>query len=401
MRSSPSRRPCYDHRRRLRALGQGARHLRARRRAAAARRDRPAVRLRRRAAHAHPRQGPRADRPVALLVRRDGRPRRPTTCWAPTPRSLPAAFAAQAAELRGRIDDLPPRRACCRSRSSSAATSRGVAGRTTSAPALCAASRCRRACARASGCRSRCSRRRPRPRGRARREHRLRRRWSRSSVRRWPSGPATWPSRSTGSAATAPRPSGSSWPTPSSSSALDAATGELILIDEVLTPDSSRFWELPRMSRADPGLVRQAVRARLAGGARLGQGRARARAAGRVVAGTRARYVEAFERITGASFERYLAGGPHQRERPSVRRCRDAQAGHPRPPGPGRRAVAAAPGGERGHGRARRSARRADRGGTGHDGCAGHRGAARWRALRQPLIETWAVTPASLEAAAG
>ncbi len=26
-----------------------------------------------------------------------------------------------------------------------------------------------------------------------------------------------------------------------------------------------------------------------------------------VVAGTRARYVEAFERITGASFERYLA----------------------------------------------------------------------------------------------
>ena len=28
-----------------------------------------------------------------------------------------------------------------------------------------------------------------------------------------------------------------------------------------------------------------------------------------VVAGTRARYVEAFERITGASFERYLAGG--------------------------------------------------------------------------------------------
>ena len=39
----------------------------------------------------------------------------------------------------------------------------------------------------------------------------------------------------------------------------------------------------------------------------MGQDAARPRAAaGEVVAGTRARYVAAFERITGASFARYL-----------------------------------------------------------------------------------------------
>ena len=58
--------------------------------------------------------------------------------------------------------------------------------------------------------------------------------------------------------------------------------GALVVGDEVLTPDSSRFW--PADSYA-PGrlaaLLRQAVRARLAGDAAVGQDAARARAARR------------------------------------------------------------------------------------------------------------------------
>ena len=60
-------------------------------------------------------------------------------------------------------------------------------------------------------------------------------------------------------------------------------------------------------ARAAPGELRQAVRARLARDASRGTRRAPGPALpADVVAGTRARYVEAFERITGASFERYL-----------------------------------------------------------------------------------------------
>ena len=47
--------------------------------------------------------------------------------------------------------------------------------------------------------------------------------------------------------------------------------GRLILIDEVLTPDSSRFWPADRTSRAAAAVVRQAVCPRLAGDDRLGQ----------------------------------------------------------------------------------------------------------------------------------
>ena len=55
-------------------------------------------------------------------------------------------------------------------------------------------------------------------------------------------------------------------------------------------------------------LVRQAVRARLARDARLGQDTARARRSPtRSSRGTRARYVEAYERLTGGSFDAYLA----------------------------------------------------------------------------------------------
>ena len=85
-------------------------------------------------------------------------------------------------------------------------------------------------------------------------------------------------------------------------------TAELLLIDEVLTPDSSRFWDRAayRPGGPQPSYDKQFVRDWLEGigwdktppGPELPRD---------VVAGTRARYAEAFERITGASFGRYLA----------------------------------------------------------------------------------------------
>jgi phosphoribosylaminoimidazole-succinocarboxamide synthase len=86
-----------------------------------------------------------------------------------------------------------------------------------------------------------------------------------------------------------------------------ARSGELLLIDEVMTPDSSRFWDAAdyEPGRAQASYDKQYVRdwleaqpwAKTAPGPELPDD---------VVAGTRSRYVEAFERITGASFARYL-----------------------------------------------------------------------------------------------
>ncbi len=85
-------------------------------------------------------------------------------------------------------------------------------------------------------------------------------------------------------------------------------SGEVILVDEILTPDSSRFWESAAWEpgRAQASHDKQFVRdwleqqpwGKTAPGPDLPDD---------VVAGTRARYVEAFERITGASFARYLS----------------------------------------------------------------------------------------------
>jgi len=84
--------------------------------------------------------------------------------------------------------------------------------------------------------------------------------------------------------------------------------GELILVDEVMTPDSSRFWDATAYAPGGPQVSfdKQFVRNWLEGqpwdktapGPELPAD---------VVGGTRARYIEAFERITGARFERYLA----------------------------------------------------------------------------------------------
>ncbi len=81
--------------------------------------------------------------------------------------------------------------------------------------------------------------------------------------------------------------------------------GDLILVDEALTPDSPLGTPAPT-NPAGPGELRQAVRPGLAGAPAMGQDGPGPGAAAHVVEGTRARYVEAFERITGASFERYL-----------------------------------------------------------------------------------------------
>jgi phosphoribosylaminoimidazole-succinocarboxamide synthase len=83
--------------------------------------------------------------------------------------------------------------------------------------------------------------------------------------------------------------------------------GALILVDELLTPDSSRFWDAATYEpgRAQASYDKQFVRDWLE--AQAWDKRPPApELPDEVVAGTRARYVEAFERITGASFDRYL-----------------------------------------------------------------------------------------------
>ena len=88
---------------------------------------------------------------------------------------------------------------------------------------------------------------------------------------------------------------------------LDGDT-RLVLGDEALTPDSSRFWPADGYAPGgpQPSFDKQFVRdfCEQTGWTKTHPGPELPAA---VVAGTRARYVEAFERITGASFERYLS----------------------------------------------------------------------------------------------
>jgi phosphoribosylaminoimidazole-succinocarboxamide synthase len=88
---------------------------------------------------------------------------------------------------------------------------------------------------------------------------------------------------------------------------IDPLTDELLLIDEALTPDSSRFWDAAtyRPGRSQASFDKQFVRDWLETQAwdKTAPGPA---LPDDVVAGTRARYVDAFERITGAGFDRYL-----------------------------------------------------------------------------------------------
>jgi phosphoribosylaminoimidazole-succinocarboxamide synthase len=84
--------------------------------------------------------------------------------------------------------------------------------------------------------------------------------------------------------------------------------GRLVLGDEALTPDSSRFWPADEYTPGgtQPSFDKQFVRDyceslgwdKTAPGPELPDD---------VVAGTRARYVDAFERVTGIPFDDYLA----------------------------------------------------------------------------------------------
>ncbi len=80
--------------------------------------------------------------------------------------------------------------------------------------------------------------------------------------------------------------------------------GELILIDEVLTPDSSRFWPADAYAsgQGQPSFDKQFVRDWLSGTDWDKNSRPPA-LPDEIVAKTREKYVEAFERLTGQRFQ--------------------------------------------------------------------------------------------------
>jgi len=84
---------------------------------------------------------------------------------------------------------------------------------------------------------------------------------------------------------------------------LGGESGEVILIDEVLTPDSSRYWPADeyRVGTSPPSFDKQFVRDHYQS---IGWDKEPPvpEVPAAVIAGTRARYVEAYERITGLDF---------------------------------------------------------------------------------------------------
>jgi phosphoribosylaminoimidazole-succinocarboxamide synthase len=87
-----------------------------------------------------------------------------------------------------------------------------------------------------------------------------------------------------------------------------APDGTLVLGDEAMTPDSSRFWPADGYAAGgpQPSFDKQFARdwCEESGWDKAPPGPELPSA---VAEGTRARYVEAFERLTGVSFDRYLA----------------------------------------------------------------------------------------------
>lgn len=83
------------------------------------------------------------------------------------------------------------------------------------------------------------------------------------------------------------------------------ADGVLRLADEVLTPDSSRFWPADtwRPGGPQPSFDKQYVRDWLTARGLAGQA---VELPEQVVEQTRARYVEAYERLTGSEFDSYV-----------------------------------------------------------------------------------------------
>ncbi|MGH9022461.1 MAG: phosphoribosylaminoimidazolesuccinocarboxamide synthase [Acidimicrobiia bacterium] len=87
--------------------------------------------------------------------------------------------------------------------------------------------------------------------------------------------------------------------------------GELLLIDELLTPDSSRLWSIEeyKPGTSPPSFDKQFVRDYLDS---VGWDRRPPppRLPKEIVEGTRARYVEAYEQLTGASFDAWHGEEP-------------------------------------------------------------------------------------------
>lgn len=88
---------------------------------------------------------------------------------------------------------------------------------------------------------------------------------------------------------------------------VDPATGQIVLGDEVLTPDSSRFWDAAEYEpgRAQPSFDKQFVRDWLTSaesGWDRSSGQEPPALPQEIVEKTRARYVEAYERLTGRTF---------------------------------------------------------------------------------------------------
>ena len=219
--------------------------------AAADGRQRPDQRLRLRPRHRDPRQGRDPHPDVAVVVRPARRPRPAPRGVDRRPRRVPRSRgrlrAARDVPGRVRRPRLPHRLRPARLRR---------------APARSAASRCPPGWSTAAACRSRSSRRPPRPTSASTTRTSRTTPWSPPSARRRAAelrrltldGLRAGPRRSRASGA-------SSWPTPSSSSAA-AATARSCSADEVLTPDSSRFWPADEWEpgRPQPSYDKQIVR---------------------------------------------------------------------------------------------------------------------------------------------
>ena len=83
------------------------------------------------------------------------------------------------------------------------------------------------------------------------------------------------------------------------------AAGRLVLADELLTPDSSRFWPADGWAPGSPqpSFDKQYVRDWLTDRGVAGQA---VQLPAEVVEATRRRYIEAYERLTGSAFDSYL-----------------------------------------------------------------------------------------------
>ena len=318
------------------------------------------VGLRRGDGRARPRQGPGAHGHERLLVRAAGRRR------AQPPgldRRRGAAPPERATIELARADDArAPVPRCCRSSASCAGYLAGSAWKEYRA----VGHRARRAAARRP---ARGRRRCPAPvftpvdqgrHRRSRREHQVRRRGRRSSAATWPSRRARCRWRCT-AGRRGPR-RGGGIVIADTKFELGLLDGELVLADEVLTPDSSRFW--PADGGSPARRRRRSTSSPCGTGSRPRagtSGRRRRRCPPRWWPPPEARYVEIYERLSGRSFADWPAASAEWSGR--LVPCHHGgvtfsvlvevrlRPGHRRSPGRHHRAVAA-------HARLRRRRRR-------------------------------------------